>query len=79
MFKGGGAQTIVVPPLHKSTLSFRLLLNKNIPYINRSLLRTERGMETFLTKNAKNGTEQNDHSSTQNETERDGTEQEQND
>ena len=36
-------------------------------------------METFLTKNAKNGTEQNDHSSTQNETERDGTEQEQND
>ena len=55
------------------------------------LLRTEQGMETFLiknrtrgcnrssTKNAKNGIEWEDRSSTQNRTKRDGTEQERND
>ena len=89
---GGGHQKCrAPPPLHKSSLSFKLLLNKNIPDINRSLLRTELGVETFLTKNrirgmepifdyknAKNGTEWDDCSSTQNGTEWDGREQERN-
>ena len=37
------------------------------------------GWNRSSTKNAKNGTEQDDHSSTQNETEQEGMEQERND
>ena len=56
------------------------------PYLTTSKVETvlnqenkEQGWNRSSTKNAKNGTEQDDHSSTQNETEQEGMEQERND